>query len=82
MSRKNLKLQGKNDTLSQCQSTAIGSYIGVLIVTVMSGLSVVFIDTIDKPKAAILIVTMLCWTGLTVIALLLLARTREHDDQN
>lgn len=82
------KLNDKNDelkreisVLSQSQKTAIGSGVGVLIVTIMSGLGVFFAE-IDKSKSAILIVALLCWTSLTAMCLLLLSRAREEDGRH
>lgn len=86
LTEKNKKLEGekkdlqkRNRFLSQHQWTAIASYFGVLIVTVLCGLSVAFI-TIDKSKAAVLVVIILCWTGLAAMSLLLLAQDKKDSE--
>lgn len=75
----NLKRQNK--VLSQHQWAGIAIFIGMLVVTVLCGSSVTLLDAFDKPKAAVLIVSMLCWAGLAAIFLLFMGRVGNDGDQ-
>lgn len=73
-------LERNNSLLNQLRHTICGFAVGLLLVTIGVGLCVSLMDTFGKAHAAVLIIAMLCWTGLTALVVLVMASAAKNDD--
>ncbi|OQX18213.1 MAG: hypothetical protein BWK76_08175 [Desulfobulbaceae bacterium A2] len=77
---KNNDLNHQNSLLQLLRYMAYAFVIGLLLVTIGAGLCMTLLDKFGKVHAIVLIVIMLCWTGLLALVVFFMAGVGQKDD--